>query len=355
MARGREAAHRDFWQEWYALWSAAGAPTEPGRLLLAEWMAEAPGVTVGIGTLRGWVRSGRRRRVPRHKEQLRPVIANLNARASAHRPGHAPLPLEEWDRLRSVAARVRRDAATAPVQGTSQTTDRAADTANLLTEASRSAHSTVEPEILPNIDRLAGLTADLGVDVTGLGTPLAVIGEGGLGKSVLLGQLYAALTEMDDDYFTVLVPCGRVPVSADLSTAAAIDQALGVAAIDDRDAPPLSALLRDAATVKPVRLLLDTLDLIVREHTAQEVAYVLRRLSRTTSVIWTCREQEWLDFLSNEPGLVQALYRLPALEPDQIAAWAQAYTAAAGVDPGRRDAFITSITRPEPRNCARHR
>ena len=112
-------------------------------------------------------------------------------------------------------------------------------------------------------------------------------------------------------------------------------------------APPLSALLRDAATVKPVRLLLDTLDLIVREHTAQEVAYVLRRLSRTTSVIWTCREQEWLDFLSNEPGLVQALYRLPALEPDQIAAWAQAYTAAAGVDPGRRDAFITSITRPE--------
>jgi hypothetical protein len=52
---------------------------------------------------------------------------------------------------------------------------------------------------------------------------LAVIGDGGLGKSVLLRQFYDTCNGDDEDAsLPILVLCSSIPSSADLSTAAAI-------------------------------------------------------------------------------------------------------------------------------------
>ncbi|WP_328493373.1 NACHT domain-containing protein [Streptomyces sp. NBC_00414] len=223
-----------------------------------------------------------------------------------------------------------------------------ADEATRLLEAivagSASARSVVLPKTIPSMDRLAHLTEKLASPIDRLPSPVVIVGEGGYGKSVLLGQLFDALAAHDDgSTCTVLLPCARVPASADLSSLDALDQALGHALTDSRTSPPLSSVITQLARHRRVRLLIDTLDLVIREENADDASYLLRQLSRSCDLLITCREEEWHDNLEGDGELTGSHYRMPSLGADDIRRWAEAYLATAGIDEAAKRTFLDSL------------
>ncbi|WP_099021946.1 P-loop NTPase family protein [Mycolicibacterium palauense] len=225
-----------------------------------------------------------------------------------------------------------------------------------LVEASKSASEVIAPEVLPNVDRVARLARAGGGSLNDVATPVAVIGEGGLGKSVLLRQLYDSFVGIGGGpAVPFLVLCSRIPTSAALTSPADIDRALGAAAIGARadgvDAKPswpltrlIDEIVRDDT---PVAILLDTVDLILNDTNADSVASVLRSLAGRCSLWFSCREQEYLNFLDSERDLIRTRYQLPGLTAPDIQDWARRYTDAVGIDVDRRDAFLASLGRPE--------
>jgi hypothetical protein len=203
--------------------------------------------------------------------------------------------------------------------------------------ASAAARAAIQPDILPSIDRLAELTDRMG-EPERVRTPLVITGEGGYGKSVLLGQLYDRFAPAGP---TVLVPCGRVPASAELTGLDALDRALGDAAGDTRAAVPLTRIVAGLGT-RP-RLLVDTLDLVVREENADDLAFLLRRLAERADLTVTCRDREWRDYLEADRGLAASLYPMPALTAKDILDWADAYVTAIGTGEAARASFLASL------------
>ncbi|MEU3183028.1 NACHT domain-containing protein [Streptomyces sp. NPDC006923] len=211
--------------------------------------------------------------------------------------------------------------------------------------SSRQARSVVWPDIMPTMDRLAGLTDKLGVPLSRLRAPLVIVGDGGYGKSVLLGQVYDALArdEEDSGARTLFLPCGRVPASADLSDLESLDRALGNALVDSRDSPPLTGIVAALAAHHRVRLLVDTLDLVVRDVNADDIAYLLRQLARRCELVITCREQEWGTYLGSDGEIARSLYRMPVLGVAEIGRWAEAYLRSSDLDEGKRRTFLASL------------
>ncbi|GAA0954084.1 hypothetical protein GCM10009554_59340 [Kribbella koreensis] len=211
------------------------------------------------------------------------------------------------------------------------------DALAVLRVAGAQARRSTQPEILPGMDRLGALETAVG----GLTKSLAIIGEGGLGKSVLAGQLFE---RFQADTSTIFVPCTRIPASAELTDSAAVDLAFGQATAGDRDAGPLTAILANLPAGSRAVVIVDTLDLILTEQNADDVAYVLRQIARTALLFMTCRDQEWHSYLESERDLVEALYRVPALSSDEIGEWAEAYVQASGLPQDRRETFAASLS-----------
>jgi hypothetical protein len=211
------------------------------------------------------------------------------------------------------------------------------DALAVLRAAGAQARRSARPEILPGIDRLTALESAVGR----LSKSLAIIGEGGLGKSVLAGQLFERFQAEAE---AILVPCTRIPASAELAGSAAVDLAFGQAAAGDREAGPLTALLADLPTGRQTVVIVDTLDLILTEQNADDVSYVLRQIAQTALLFMTCRDQEWHSYLESERDLVDALYRVPSLTADEIGAWADAYARASDIPLHRRQTFAASLT-----------
>ncbi|MDX3849589.1 toll/interleukin-1 receptor domain-containing protein [Streptomyces sp. AK02-01A] len=211
--------------------------------------------------------------------------------------------------------------------------------------SSRQARSVVWPDIMPNMDRLAGLTDKLGAPVSRLRAPVVIVGDGGYGKSVLLGQVFDALVrdEKDSGARTLLLPCGRVPASADLSDLQSLDRALGNAAVDSRDSPALTGIVAALAANGRVRLLIDTLDLVLSEVNADDIAYLLRQLARHCELVITCREQEWGAYLGSDGEIARSLYRMPVLGVEEIGRWAEAYLRSSDLDVEKRRTFLASL------------
>ncbi|MGW3543518.1 hypothetical protein ACWDNI_23660 [Nocardia niigatensis] len=215
--------------------------------------------------------------------------------------------------------------------------------------------TTAQPDIIPSMDRLGALSAKLRGGLDEVRSPLALIGEGGLGKSVLLGQLFDFHASRHGDGSTWFLPCGRIPVSARLDTYADIDRELGALALGTRDCAgadrleswPLTELLTRVPAEERPLVLVDTVDLVVREDNADHVSDLLGQLARSARLAWTCREQEWNDYLKHETGTVETLYHMPTLERPDIEAWALAYVEAADIatDVGR--AFVESLVGPQ--------
>ncbi|MEV6414386.1 hypothetical protein [Kribbella sp. NPDC051718] len=212
------------------------------------------------------------------------------------------------------------------------------DASAVLRVAGAQARRSTQPEILPGMDRLAALESAVG----GLSKSLAIIGAGGLGKSVLAGQLFDRF-EAAGDTATIFVPCTRIPASAELTGSDAVDLAFGQAAAGDREAGALTAILAGLPASEQTVVIFDTLDLILTEQNADDVCYVLRQVARTGLLFLTCRDQEWHNYLESERDLVDALYRVPSLTSDEIGEWAEAYVRASAIPQDRRETFAASL------------
>ncbi|MFF2555119.1 hypothetical protein ACFVUS_29230 [Nocardia sp. NPDC058058] len=201
------------------------------------------------------------------------------------------------------------------------------------------------------MDRLGQFSEKLRCEPDEVRSPLALVGEGGLGKSVLLGQLFDYRAAGHGNSSTWFLPCSRIPVSAQLDTYADIDRELGAVALGARDSVganrletySLTELLANVPPAERPLVLVDTVDLVVREDNADHVADLLAQLARLTRLGWTCREQEWNDYLKNERATVETLYPMPTLDRSDIEAWAQAYVGAADVPAELGRSFVESL------------
>ncbi|MFD4636567.1 hypothetical protein ACFWN2_04580 [Lentzea sp. NPDC058436] len=155
---------------------------------------------------------------------------------------------------------------------------------------------------------------------------LVVSGEGGIGKSVLLGQLLDRLEPGGQSL--VLVSCGSVDQGAALSDLASVDLALGLATDRDRGGRGLLHLLdTQRAAHGSVVLLIDTLDLVLGEESAAPLAALLVEALGIGEVVVTCRTHEFRDYLELAPRLAGKITKqsVPPLDGPEIVDWANRY------------------------------
>jgi hypothetical protein len=174
---------------------------------------------------------------------------------------------------------------------------------------------------------------------------LALTGEGGIGKTVLLGQ-YLDQLEGRADQAVVLVTCGNVPPSAKLTDLESVDQVLGIAADPARGRGGLLRLLagqREAYGV--VTLLVDTVDLLLNDDTAVSIAVFLAETLGIADVIMTCRTHEFTTYLHPVPRLAGRVttFALPPLDELEIVTWAEWYLRS-GEPAADRSIFIESLS-----------
>jgi hypothetical protein len=188
---------------------------------------------------------------------------------------------------------------------------------------------------------------------------MVIVGEGGMGKSVLLGQLLDAFDAGQEDparprgMFSgaaVLVSCAGASLPSSHLDRNDVDRSLGraVGNVGWASDGLLSALARLKNEHGSVTLLLDTLDLLLSPETLPALADVIAEALDVGEVIVTCRAQEFSSYLDGAhqgaPRLANRLttVKLRKLAPEEILRWADAYLAAPGRAPGREDATFRS-------------
>jgi hypothetical protein len=213
---------------------------------------------------------------------------------------------------------------------------------------------------LPSVSRLDLLGRVL--DSTGPtpGSASLIIGEGGTGKSVLLGQLAEHLAERSDassdnehgGWAVVLLSCNAVPATADLTSLDLADAAFAHAARVTDPQKGLRLAVRDLAErFGSVYVLMDTLDVVLREDTANVVATLLGDLADHAQLFATCREREYRDLLmdpqlevpqlgsrSGHPALL-----VPKLRHTDILEWATRYVDTLNRPEAERERFVASL------------
>lgn len=204
-------------------------------------------------------------------------------------------------------------------------------------EAARRARSDLVPETLPAVDRSSLIRRGLDRLVEGL-TPFIVIGDGGLGKSVVAGQIYDTL--LNDTHTVVLMPCSAVLRTSSLESVQEVEEALCQAATGLDDVPPLGDVLGALAAEGTLAIIIDTLDLLLNDRSASAVGKVLGRLARDHKLVVLCREREWDDFALSRFLSASTVLKLPRLSSPEIIAWGQAFAADAAVE---NAAFLPSL------------
>jgi hypothetical protein len=192
------------------------------------------------------------------------------------------------------------------------------------------------------------LTGGVRPDGEGNRRLLLLIGEGGIGKSVLLGQ-YLDQLALRGNRGVVLVSCASIESAGDLTARESVNRALGEATGNDvaRD-KGLLRLLSDMQTEHgAVSLLVDTLDLKIDEESVVAFASLLADALRIGDVIATCRTQEYRSFLQGgAPRLARHIdpVTVPSLNDEEIVAWAREYLAhAPNTRQADREAFLASL------------
>ncbi|MFI9811753.1 SEFIR domain-containing protein [Saccharothrix variisporea] len=176
---------------------------------------------------------------------------------------------------------------------------------------------------------------------------LLLTGEGGVGKSVLLGQ-YLDRVERGGGA-VVLVSAASVPPALALDEPSTVDRALGVAAHDEWGAAGLLALLRRLRDAHgAVTLLVDTLDLLLNKRTTAPLASVLARALEVGDVVSTCRTEEFGRHLSDARAVPRLAGRMvdfpvPPLTEPEIMAWAGGHVACLGGSTAEQTAFLESL------------
>lgn len=218
-----------------------------------------------------------------------------------------------------------------------------------LRRTQEAALNVAKPEVLPEADRLLELTAAVGT----LAFPLLILGEGGIGKSVLARQLIRSAAAAGGS--VLLVPCNRVPAADPLDSVAAVDLALGSAASGAHKRIPLSAWIEDATRdgVPPL-VVIDTLDLLLREDTADYLEELLEELDHVGRVVVTCREAEWRELVARPSLAIWPAWTIALLPSQAILTWAKAFTQGSGVPADREAEFLESLRQAVDRQRGRN-
>jgi hypothetical protein len=144
---------------------------------------------------------------------------------------------------------------------------------------------------------------------------IAVVADAGMGKSVLLGQLYDNAAERED-LGVVLLSCAAL-VGGRPADVPELDRAAGQATGCGDSLLTALAGLRDA--YGRVVLLIDTVDLILDSSTVPVLSQFLRRVvDAGVAVVCTCRQFEFETFLQGVDGrapLLAGLLRSVRLKP----------------------------------------
>ncbi|WP_309113150.1 SEFIR domain-containing protein [Saccharothrix sp.] len=177
---------------------------------------------------------------------------------------------------------------------------------------------------------------------------LVLTGEGGVGKSVLLGQHLDRVEAAGGA--ALLVSAASVPPALALDEPSTVDRALGVAAHDEWGATGLLALMRRLREAHgAVTLLVDTLDLLLDARSTAPLASVLVRALDVGDVVATCRTEEFGRHLgearTTAPRLAGRLadFPVPTLTRPEILAWAGDHVAGLGGSTAEQAAFLESL------------
>lgn len=196
----------------------------------------------------------------------------------------------------------------------------------------------LRPDVLPEHQRLSELAAAVGE----VFYPLVVLGEGGFGKSVLASQLVKSVRA--SGVAALLVSCSSIGGVDDISSVEAIDLALGKAASGGgRQVPLRRWLTNHPRSLQSPVVVIDTLDLLLRDDTADHLQNLLRSLSRLARLAVTCREAEWLDLVTDAELLSWPRWPMGLLTHDQVMDWASSFTDSASVDPETAAEFLSSL------------
>jgi hypothetical protein len=220
-------------------------------------------------------------------------------------------------------------------------------TARIVAPARRS----LRPQTLVPVHRLAVLERAFQQRDRQSGRRLVMItGEGGIGKSVLLGQLLNDIEADPGAGGAVLVACGDVHLTGTQSTRDQVDDAFGAAAGERR---LLGALARLRTEFTRVTLLVDTLDLLVGPDTVQPIAAVLAEALTIGDVYVTCRHDEYQAYFRDAAQAVPQLTGLivhaplPPLAPEEVVGWARRYVETrepdAAEDNAEASAFLETL------------
>ena len=161
---------------------------------------------------------------------------------------------------------------------------------------------------------------------------LVIVGEGGMGKSVLLGQVLAML-EAQPTGAVILISSTLVILPETQLTREEIDRAMGFAVGDlGRRYEGLLNLL-DILKVQhgSVTILIDTLDLLASSETLAALSETIANALDIGEVVMTCRAEEFdayfEDTRQSTPRLVNRMttYIMPKLTPEEIIEWADHY------------------------------
>ena len=176
---------------------------------------------------------------------------------------------------------------------------------------------------------------------------VALYADAGLGKSVLLGQVCDELAA--DETLGITLVSASDKVRDRPADVAELDRQLGGAALAGCPLTELTARQRTAG-LRPV-VLLDTLDLILDDHTLPLLGALLRGLADdAVPVVLTCRDFEFREYLEDADGQVPLLgsvlrpVRLPRLTEDEVKAFARAFLEAGSGQAARDpDRFIGEL------------
>lgn len=207
--------------------------------------------------------------------------------------------------------------------------------------------SSLRPHTLPVIPRLNLLSGALNrmhqyKESHGYRKALVLVGEGGMGKSVLLGQVIDQVSGPDNAKHqsmhmapgaVTLVTCASVSPGAALTNALAVDEAFGASLNSEVQYYGGVLGLLSAQKVKygSAALLIDTVDLIISDRSLSAVAAFIVTALEIADVTLTCRTYEYNNYLQetaqSAPRLDNHLLslNLPTLSVDEIVTWARTY------------------------------
>ncbi len=368
MSAGAGAARR-FWDEFRGLYEAAGAPTLENLVRLGK--QQVPPAVVSDTALSEWL-TGKSVPSRGNMRLFLALVAVLQARA---RSGHSYEPRPEWwwQRLLAQAQEERRAAqkagrprrADGPVL-TPARLERGMPAARSGGPAGARDRLTTMPQVVAD-DRgdLAALTlqpakrlsliarhldaqASVLPSRTGHRQALFVLGEGGVGKSVLLGQ-YLHHLEATGSRGVVLVSCASIEPAADLGSLTSADLAFGAATGNPyaREHGLLALLNAMRSAHGMVSLLIDTLDLRISEGTLAPIVALMYEALEVGDVVVTCRTQEYESFLqggARRLGWRSDPVTMPALAQQESVTWGENYLEKeAGRPPGDQSAFLESL------------